>query len=133
MAGDLHAVFARLRAVLGAHAAGLVVAEDSARRYELAAAPGPATLQAWGGKLRRTRIPVAWVALEKGYVGYHLMPADHPAFRQGLSQALAARLDGKTCFDFDAQDQKLFAELADATARGLAAFREAGFIATSGT
>ena len=105
------------------------MAPDSARRYEREAAPGPATLQAWGGKVRRPRIPVAWVVLEKGYVGFHLMPADHPEIRKSLSKALAARLEGKTCFHFDAADEALLAELAGVTARGVAGFRDAGFIA----
>ena len=128
MPANLQSVFTRLRQMLQAHASGFTVAPDSARAYGLEAPVGPATLRAWGGKLRRPRIPVAWASVEKSYVSYHLMGIGDARLRAGLSQGLQARLTGQTCFNFNTVDEPLFAELADVTARGLTAFRAAGFI-----
>ena len=124
---ELDSLFARLRAALAKSASGFHVATDTPSRFELAASPGPATLAAWGGKLKRRRIPVAWVAIGKHHVSYHLMALDHPAARTNLPKSLAAHLQGKTCFQFRAHDEELIQELEGVTTRGLAAFRKAGF------
>jgi hypothetical protein len=105
------------------------VSDDSLRRYGLEGIPGPATLSAWRGQLRRARIPVAWVEIRKSYVSYHLMGAASPTVRRSMSEAPAARMQGKTCFNFRAIDDSLLHELGAVTALGLAAFRKAGFIA----
>jgi hypothetical protein len=69
----LQPVFLRLREVLAGQRRGLTVAHDSAERYSLEAPIGPATLEAWGGRVRTPAIPVAWVEVRKAYVSYHLM------------------------------------------------------------
>jgi hypothetical protein len=125
---SLQDVFTQLKQMLQQQARGFPVAEDSAARFVIDAEPGPATLRSWRGELRRARIPVAWVEIRKAYVSYHLMSAAMPQVRGTLSKPLAARLQGQTCFNFTASDAALFRELAAATARGLAAFREGGFI-----
>jgi hypothetical protein len=56
------------------------------------------------------------------------MGVGHPKVRATMSTQLEARMQGKTCFNFKASDAALFRELEQVTARGLAAFREAGFI-----
>lgn len=125
----LQPVFESLRAILQRHAPGFVVSEGSTERYGLEATPGPATLRAWGGQVRRARIPVAWVEIKKSYVSYHLMGAANPKVRSTMSKRLAVRMQGKTCFNFTARDEALLQELDEVTAQGLAAFRQAGFIA----
>ena len=122
-------VFDSLRGVLRKHAGPLAVSEDTATKYCLEAAIGPATVQAWGGKIRRPRIPVAWVEVGKTYVSYHLMGVAVPAVQSGMSKALKARMQGKTCFNFTAHDPALVTELETVTAAAIAAFKKSGFTA----
>lgn len=130
MPSDFNGLFARLRSVLQKHAEGLSVNEDAAGWYSLEGKPGPATLKAWRGKVKRSTIPVAWVQVNKNYVSYHLMGVcDNPTLRDAMSRELQARMQGKACFNFDAVDEALFAELDPLTARSIAAFRNAGFVA----
>jgi hypothetical protein len=133
MPSELEPVFAGLRLILQKHAGTFAVTDDSPRAYGLEGDPGPATLRAWGGKVRRPRIPVAWVRLGKAYVSFHLMALDgSPKLHAGMSSQLKARMQGRTCFNFKKSDEPLFQELDGITARGLAAFREAGFVADAG-
>jgi hypothetical protein len=46
----------------------------------------------------------------------------------GLSPALRARMQGKTCFNFRRPDESLLTELGGVTNASLAALRRAGFI-----
>ena len=62
-ANEFGAVFQNLRAVLAKHAGSLVVSQDTSTKYCLEATAGPATLKAWGGKVRRPRIPVPGLRL----------------------------------------------------------------------
>ena len=121
------AVFARLRDILSKHADRFSVTSNTKARYCLESPVGPATLRAWGGTVKRTQIPVAWVEIKKAYVSFHLMAMD-PALRGDMSGELEKRMQGKTCFNFTTVDEALFRELAHLTARGLAAFKRAGFI-----
>jgi hypothetical protein len=120
-------VFQSLKGVLARHADSLSVSEDTSTKYCLEAAVGPATLQAWGGKVRRPHIPVAWVEVGKSYVSYHLMGLAVPAVQAGMSTALKARMQGKTCFNFTANEPALFTELDSLTATSITAFKKAGF------
>ena len=129
MASDLSSVFARLRQILESHAPSFAVSRATPRLYELEASVGPATVRAWGGKAKRPRIPVAWVSIEKSYVGYHLIGLAHPKVSGSLSGRLADRMQGKTCFNFKTADAELLKELEAVTALSLASLREAGFIA----
>ena len=45
-----------------------------------------------------------------------------------MSAELKARMQGKSCFNFKTADEKLFTELEPVTARGFAAFKQAGFL-----
>lgn len=127
-ASDFEAVFQRLREILEKHADDLAVSDDTSTKYCLDAAIGAATLQAWGGKTRRPRIPVAWVEVGKAYVSYHLMGMTTPSAQAGMSKALKARMQGKTCFNFTASDPALFTEVAALTSASIAALRKSGFI-----
>jgi hypothetical protein len=129
MASEFQLVFGRLRAILQKHSGRLSVEEDSSKCYSLAGSPGPATLKAWGGKTRALMLPVAWVQIGKGYVSYHLMGIDGNAkLRDGMSKELKARMQGRSCFNFRAAEETLFAELDGLTAQSIARFRNAGFI-----
>lgn len=122
-------VFESLKHVLKKHAGPLVVSADTSRKYCLEAAVGPATLQSWGGKVRRARIPVAWVEVGRTYVSYHLMGIAIPEVQSGMSKALKARMQGKTCFNFTATEPALLPELDTVTGASIAAFKQAGFTA----
>jgi hypothetical protein len=90
---------------------------------------GPATLKAWGGKLKKQTIPVGWVQIGKAYVSYHLMGVyGNPKLLEGMSKELKARMQGKTCFNFKSVDEALLKELDSLTAQAFAAFRKAGYI-----
>jgi len=129
MSKDFDAVFARLRAILEPHAAGLTVAENSPRRYCLEGVVGPATVKARGGSTRTGQIQVAWVQIEKSYVSYHMMAFGHEAIQGAMSDALKAHMQGKTCLNFKTADEALFKELEHITRRGIDGFRKAGYIA----
>jgi hypothetical protein len=127
--GSFDEVFQSLRSVLQKHAATLVVSEDTSTQYCLEAPIGPATLQAWGGKVRRPRIPVAWVEVTKSYVSYHLLGIAVPSVQAGMTKALKARMQGKACFNFIVADPTLLTELDSLTAASITAFKKAGFTA----
>lgn len=124
-------VFARLRGILVRTRGGpLVVTEDSARRYCLEGKPGPATLAAWRGKQRKGSLQVAWVECGKSYVSFHHMAFYGSAsLHAAMSPALKQRMQGKTCFNFRAVDEALFAELETLSRRGAESMRSAGFVA----
>ena len=130
MSKDFDDLFARLRDILHKHSATLTVKEDSASCYSLHGAVGPAALKAWGGKLKTRTMPVAWVQIGKAYASYHLMGICGSAkLMNSMSKELKARMQGKSCFNFKTADETLFEELDDLTARSIAGFRKAGFIA----
>src|SRR4051812_14486684 len=113
MPGDFDAIFTRLRAILQRHVQTLSVAKDTPICFVLEGGVHPT---------HRTPMPIAWVQVGKAYVSFHLMPIyGCPALREGMSKALAARMQGKSCFNFTAVDETLFGELDRLTARGIAA------------
>ena len=129
MSTEFQSIFEKLRAILRRHAGTLRVKEDTHAGYCLEGNAGPAALRAWGGKVKRSTIPVAWVQIGKAYVSYHLMPVyGNATLREGMSKELKARMQGKTCFNFKSDDEALFGELEQLTVQGIAGFRKAGFI-----
>jgi hypothetical protein len=129
MSPEFQSVFARLRDVLKRHAGSLTVGHDTASHYSLEARAGPATLRAWGGKVKRRAMPVAWVQIGKAYVSYHLMGVYcNPKLLERCSQQLKVRMQGKSCFNFKAVDEPLFEELERLTADSLTGMRKAGYI-----
>jgi hypothetical protein len=114
---DFTPVFAALKKILAAHAASLVVACDEPGDYKVNSTKvNPRNKQPFC---------VGMVCTGKNYVSYHLMPAY--GMHHLISPALKKRMQGKACFNFTAIDEPLFAELADLTARGCAAFKQAGY------
>src|SRR5450432_1215545 len=54
---------------------------------------------------------VACVQIGKAYVSYHLIPAYACSdLLKGISKKLRARMQGKSCFNFQSADRELFAE-----------------------
>ena len=129
MSSEFEAIFARLRSILAKRVPPLVVTEDTPTRYCLEARVGPAAVQAWGGKMKRPSMPVAWVEIGKGYVSYHLMAVyGNAEALKGMSKELRARMQGKSCFNFKFVDETLFTELEALTVRTGQAFKQSGFV-----
>ncbi len=129
MPAEFETIFARLRSILTKRVPPLRVVEDTPKRYCLEAQVGPAALQAWGGKMKRPTIPVAWVQIGKAYVSYHLMAVyGNPEALKGMSKELRARMQGKSCFNFKVADEALFQELEELTVSTGQAFKKAGFV-----
>ena len=129
MSTEFETIFVRLRSILEKHAGTLSVKDNGRDRYCLEGRTGPATLAAWGGKMKKPTIPVAWVEIGKAYVSYHLLGLyGNTTLLDGMSKELQARMQGKTCFNFKKNDEALFRELEQVTARSIEDFRKAGFI-----
>src|SRR2546428_12542548 len=121
MPSEFESIFIRLRAILQKHAGTLLVKENTPGCYCLEASAGPAAVRAWGGKVKKPMIPVAWVQVGKAYVSYHLMGVyGNTRLRESLSKELKARMQGKTCFNFKVVDEKLFGELDSLTGLAIA-------------
>ena len=125
---DLSKVFEELTRILATHSSELTVSPSTKSKYGLEGKPGPATLKSWNGKLRSKTIPFAWISVEKSYVSYHLMSATMPGMKDVMSSRLAARMQGKSCFNFKTVEADLFEELGALTEKSLSAFRKDGFI-----
>ena len=132
MPSEFESIFLKLRTILQRHAEGLLVTADAPGRYCLEGHVGPATVQAWGGKIKRPLIPVAWVEIGKSGVSYHLMGIyENATLKRGMSKQLKMRMKGKSCFTLKrTDDASLAKELERVTAQALTAFRMAGFITT---
>ena len=103
-------VFGRLRSILEPYAPKMYVSADSDIWYGLDLAPESERVPAtWFGAVRRG----------KRYVSYYLMAvyAD-PRLLDDVSPELKKRMQGKSCFNFTREDEGLFAELTELTARG---------------
>jgi hypothetical protein len=71
------------------------------------------------------------VKIGKRYVSFHLMPVYvYPELVEAASPALRKRMQGKSCFNFMKPDDALFAELAELTAAGYAAYDRNGLVGT---
>jgi len=67
--------------------------------------------------------------LGRRYVSFHLMPVYlYPDLLEGMSDELAGRMQGKSCFNFKAPEPELFTELRVLTNRGFERYREAGYV-----
>ena len=133
MSSESEGTFIRLKAILQRHQDDLVISDDTPRRYCLEGPVGPATVRAWGNKVKRPLIPVAWVEIGKSGVSYHLMGIyGNSKLAKGMSKPLRMHLSGKTCFRFrGADDASMAQELEQLTVQALTAFRAAGFITKS--
>jgi hypothetical protein len=120
MRGEPGPVFAALKRLLAPHAARLSVRRDGRRCFLLDAG--------YSEKWRRT-LSFGGVEARKRYVSYHLMPVYmYPGLLAGISPALRARMQGKSCFNFTRADPPLLEELGRLTRRGFDRFRKEGLL-----
>jgi hypothetical protein len=111
MAGEKFApVFDRLRSIMEPYGRQLDVVQDEAAAYRV--------------NTRQARadgyvLMFGAVEVRARYVAYHLMPVYvWPDLLDGVSPVLRRRMQGKSCFNFTAVDEDLFAELGELTRRG---------------
>lgn len=117
---DLQAVFTGLRAIMAPYAAKLDAKKDD-----------PTQLYVDTKFIQKNKKPLFFgaVQVKKSFVSFHLMPVyAKPELLDGLSPALKARMQGKSCFNFAHVDKPLFKELAALTKAGFASYKEQGFV-----
>ena len=118
---DLQPVFTALRGLLAPYATTLTVVRDDAQELYLDTT-----------HVQKNKKPLFFAAVQvkKSFVSFHLMPVYlAPSLLDGISPALKARMQGKSCFNFSAVDVVLFEELAALTRAGHAHYRDQGFVA----
>src|SRR5258705_7524547 len=125
---EFETVVGRLKAILQNHAGNFTVKPDTNDSYGLQGKPGPAALKAWGGKLKKPVMPIAWIEISKAYVSYHVMGLyTNTALQNSMSKELKARMQGKTCFNFKKINETLFIELEQLTVKAIDDFKKLGF------
>lgn len=119
-AETMQATFERLTTLFAPYRKDLVVTTDEPGHLYLDAPPSPSYPKG---------LFFGAVKIGNRYVGFHLMPVYvHPALLDGVSPALRKRRQGKSCFNFTAPDDALFAELARLTAAGFARYTDDGYV-----
>jgi hypothetical protein len=109
-----------LRAILARYAPRLTTKVDDAEQLYLDAG--------YSERFKREMFFGA-VKRQKRYVSYYLMPVYvFPELLDGMSPALRARMQGKSCFNFRRPEAALFEELADLTRRGFERFEADGLV-----
>lgn len=112
---DFAFVFQALKKVMGAVAPELRATADEPRKYYLVT-----KANSWKGG------PMFFgaVMMGKAYISYHLMPLYAcPDLVKTVSPELRKRMQGKSCFNFRAPDEALYAELGELTKAGLEKYR----------
>ncbi len=119
---DFASVHARLKSILQKHQTGALKANpDKPGHYALIGPPTERSLgkDVWFGA----------VQTRKNYVSYYLMSIYvFPELLSGMSPELKKRMQGKSCFNFKAVDDKLFKELAKLTDKGYQRFKKEGLV-----
>jgi hypothetical protein len=112
---EFAAAFDGLKRVITAFAPELWVSTDEPQKYYLVTKS-----HSWKGG------PMFFgaVVMGKAYVSYHLMALySCPELLRLISPELKKRMQGKSCFNFKAPDEALFAELGELTRAGLEKYR----------
>ncbi len=119
-ADEFQAVYSELRKILASHAKALNVTADSDSNYYV---------DTWHVMKNGKPLFFGAVQIRKNYVSYHLMPVYvHPPLLKKASAGLRKRMQGKSCFNFTATDDALFADLAKLTAAGRQFYEREGYI-----
>jgi hypothetical protein len=117
---DFATVFAKLKAIFKPYAKKMDVAQDTKGYYLLNTR-----------HIMKNKQPLCFggVRLGKAYVSFYLMSVYAcPDLMKGMSPELKKRMQGKSCFNFKAVDEKLFKELEKLTQAGVAKFTDEKFI-----
>jgi hypothetical protein len=117
---DFATVFAKLKAIFKPYAKKMDVAQDTKSYYLLNTR-----------HIMKNKQPLCFggVRLGKAYVSFYLMSVYAcPDLMKGMSPELKKRMQGKSCFNFKAVDEKLFKELEKLTQAGVGKFTDEKFI-----
>jgi len=116
---DFKTTFDKLKAILQPYESKLIVVADNENHYALET---PHVMK------NKHRMYFGAVKTGKAYVSYHLMPVYAcEEVRTEISAELKKRMQGKSCFNFTAPDEKLFKELARITKIGFKRFTSKDF------
>ncbi len=117
---DLTQVFTELRKLLAPHAAKLDTKKDTATELYLDT-----------HHIQKNKSPLFFgaVQIKKAHVSFHLMPVYvKPELLDGISPELAARMQGKSCFNFTSVQPALFKELRALTTAAYTSYKAQGFV-----
>jgi len=118
-AGSAPTLFSALRAMLLPHRSSLSVVHDDPEHFYANCARSDA-------KGKAQFFCAIKVSGRKHL--FHFMPVyDFPELIDTISPALKKRMQGKSCFNFDTIEPKLFKELAALTKSAYASYREQGY------
>ena len=116
---DFDAAFTQLRGILEPYAEKLNVVSDTKNYY---------ALETHHVLKNKHRLYFAGVRRGKAYVSFHLMPVYAcPEITEKISADLKKRMQGKSCFNFKAPDEKLLNELRKLTKAGFTRFTSKKF------
>jgi hypothetical protein len=113
-------VFRKLKAIFKPYEKKMVVLRDTNSAYMLNTR-----------HIMKNKQPLYFggVRLGKAYVSFYLMSVYvSPSEMKGMSPELKKRMQGMSCFNFKAVDEKLFRELAALTKAGAARFNDEKFV-----
>jgi len=108
--GQFEEVYSALQAIMKSFADDLVIKAESKNGIMLVG-PNP--------DIKGRELWFGGVEIKKNYVSYHLMPVYmNPGLLDDLSPELRKRMQGKSCFNFNKVDEKLFSDLRELTQKG---------------
>lgn len=116
---DFPSIYTRLREIMQPYAAALDCQVDGQGEFSL-----------YTRHIQKNKKPLWFggIQIGKNYVSYHLMPVyANPALLEKISPQLKKRMQGKSCFNFSAVDETLFAELAALTEAGFQFYQQQGY------
>ena len=105
---DFRKIFNTLKPILKKYEKNLVLKADTEEKYFLYTPTLP------DGRLvyKNDTLYFGGVEIKKNYVSYHLFALYmFPEMLKNISPELKKRMQGKSCFNFKKEDDKLFAEL----------------------
>jgi hypothetical protein len=116
---DFDSTFTQLKEIFAPFESKLNVTADTRDNY---------ALETHHVMKNKHRVYFGGVRRGKAYVSFHLMPVYAlPEISEKISPELKKRMQGKSCFNFTAPDEKLFNELRKLTKAGFARFTSKKF------
>ena len=116
---DFNSTFTQLKEIFAPYEDKLIVLADTRDNY---------SLDVNYVMKNKRRLYFGGVRRGKAYVSFHLMPVyAFPAITEKISPELKKRMQGKSCFNFTAPDEKLFNELRKLTKAGFTRFTSKKF------
>ena len=120
----LASVFQDLKAVISKYSPPLEVRTDLSSRYELYS-----TREVTVAGRKKKEMFFAGIIMERGYVGFYLMPIhSHSETKALVPERLRKLLKGKSCFHISEPDATVMKQIAALTKKGFALYQQLGWI-----